>query len=1037
MNPFLISSAGDIAAAAITALGAWLVTSGKLTPEQSSTMVPIVTAKLLSWGALFGPAIVNARRRYRASLRELALQQLPAGASEADIEIKIIALGIRDLFGRSRRDAMQRQLDGLQALYDGIEKWRRELEAERAKSSATPVVAGTTAAVLLVLALWAGAASAQTTTGPIPQATPVASLPATCTPGVGRYIVFLTVGDIDTYQCKATNTWSKIGAGLGASSDGATGNVQRSDGSGGFVGSSAFTFDGNLLRIVPATGQTETLIKADGYANNRIDYDNTDQDHAGQFVTSIQDSWKFGIGMLGSNSGGRGVMADFAVYNYVTGTSPLNIASTDNATTWVVPTFGISGLLTATSADIVELYHDDAIAHGWYGFGGDGASVFGRYTEDFGDYSGFETGSVDALNVNAIIYGVHQDVGYTQIRINDSVLPDGMIFSTPSHTGILKIADDGFVTVNLGDTDDSVIRGFQVETHGNSGYAGGFRVEPYSIGVNLYGVTDGVVNRDVGITLQSYGPNSVASMSVNDGNNNVGYLSMGQSSAVRLASGLAEAYTIGFDGSSVFNTPLHPTILTLSDDATDAVVGSELLTNTSFADDTNWTLGTGWSIAGGNAIHVPGADSLLTQTIGGLVPGHVYDVTVGFNGGISNNGYLYAWVGTENDYTTYSTLTGGGNTLTVRMLASDPATMYVVEAEADFQGNIVSVSVKEVTGVRIGIVATAPLSASELASNTQFATNNTPLGTTGDPTVDVFGTPGSTTYGYRLVGRNRVGTAIASSEVTVSNGNATLDGSNYNAIAVPSQAGYVSYDVYRTTGGATSGLIGTAVAGDGLLDTGLSGNGATSLGLDQFFVFDQSVGTQLTEGSSAKNDYARGYSVWGPLNGLQQMAFKDDGTTFSFYQSSAKLEDYGAFQLQRNGDGVLGYFYATDGAFNYAGFDIGAGTTVVFYTPGGSLTLGLDGNTVASGTMTATDFKLPGSGQLNAVNNLTILSQNGDITLNADGTIQVQSNINSSSNMDMAGYVHANSSQVDGLAGAGNSFLCADASGNIYRCVTP
>lgn len=64
------------------------------------------------------------------------------------------------------------------------------------------------------------------------------------------------------------------------------------------------------------------------------------------------------------------------------------------------------------------------------------------------------------------------------------------------------------------------------------------------------------------------------------------------------------------------------------------------------------------------------------------------------------------------------------------------------------------------------------------------------------------GTTGSTTYGYRVSAVNPVGETLACAEVQIANGNATLSGTNFNALSWTAVTGASSYNVYgRTAGG--------------------------------------------------------------------------------------------------------------------------------------------------------------------------------------------------------------------------------------------
>ena len=87
---------------------------------------------------------------------------------------------------------------------------------------------------------------------------------------------------------------------------------------------------------------------------------------------------------------------------------------------------------------------------------------------------------------------------------------------------------------------------------------------------------------------------------------------------------------------------------------------------------------------------------------------------------------------------------------------------------------------------------------------------NTPTTIPTTLTVTPIGTPGTTTYGYRVSATTTAGTSILCAEVTTATGNATLSATNYNALAWTAVANATEYNIYRTTGGLTQGLLGTA-----------------------------------------------------------------------------------------------------------------------------------------------------------------------------------------------------------------------------------
>ena len=131
-------------------------------------------------------------------------------------------------------------------------------------------------------------------------------------------------------------------------------------------------------------------------------------------------------------------------------------------------------------------------------------------------------------------------------------------------------------------------------------------------------------------------------------------------------------------------------------------------------------------------------------------------------------------------------------------------------------------------------------SSGALAVNTKTVTtsltlqggmSNSQLPTPAQPSVARVGTSGTTTYGYRVTALDGTGETLPSTERTITNGNAILDGTNYNTVTWTEIPGAVQYKVYRTTSGgtpATTGLISTVTGGANITinDTGLAAGAA-------------------------------------------------------------------------------------------------------------------------------------------------------------------------------------------------------------------
>jgi len=99
----------------------------------------------------------------------------------------------------------------------------------------------------------------------------------------------------------------------------------------------------------------------------------------------------------------------------------------------------------------------------------------------------------------------------------------------------------------------------------------------------------------------------------------------------------------------------------------------------------------------------------------------------------------------------------------------------------------------------------------------------------GAPVVATVGTTGTTTDQYQAVARGRQGTTTPGAVTTLTTGNATLSGTNYNAITVPNQGdgtqgNALGYDILKNVGTSANPswqLLGATVApGNSVNDTG-------------------------------------------------------------------------------------------------------------------------------------------------------------------------------------------------------------------------
>lgn len=160
----------------------------------------------------------------------------------------------------------------------------------------------------------------------------------------------------------------------------------------------------------------------------------------------------------------------------------------------------------------------------------------------------------------------------------------------------------------------------------------------------------------------------------------------------------------------------------------------------------------------------------------------------------------------------------------VDAIAPGISTLFVTDGSSTFAN---SPQIKSGREVLVGVASTGDKRA-RLLGTAPYAVSSSPgLQLPYPPIVTQQGTSGATSYTYAIVAKVGVGVSPSARTTTIT-GNAVLSGVNYNAIAwqaVPGASG--GYDVYRTAGGATQGII--ASVGPGVLvlnDTGLVGDGS-------------------------------------------------------------------------------------------------------------------------------------------------------------------------------------------------------------------
>jgi hypothetical protein len=128
---------------------------------------------------------------------------------------------------------------------------------------------------------------------------------------------------------------------------------------------------------------------------------------------------------------------------------------------------------------------------------------------------------------------------------------------------------------------------------------------------------------------------------------------------------------------------------------------------------------------------------------------------------------------------------------------------------------------------------TTALTVGGSAQGISVYTPGTVVATPANPTVTAVGTAGSAIWGYKISAYTATGETIATTEIQVANGNATLNSSNYNRLSWDFTPNADGYKIYRTTSGgtpATLGYIGS-VTTFGITtfdDTGLFGDSTSA-----------------------------------------------------------------------------------------------------------------------------------------------------------------------------------------------------------------
>ncbi|MEL0013803.1 MAG: tail fiber domain-containing protein [Rhodospirillales bacterium] len=307
-----------------------------------------------------------------------------------------------------------------------------------------------------------------------------------------------------------------------------------------------------------------------------------------------------------------------------------------------------------------------------------------------------------------------------------------------------------------------------------------------------------------------------ASSSVNIGSGNTGVGAIGSSSANYTM--LGTFYRFRTWNKALTSTEVQTAYERADVDFADQYGSqSELVTNGTFAADSNWTKGTGWSIAGGAAVATSaGSGVQLYQTVSGLSVGKKYRLSFEVSAFTSGSVKAYAIS------TTYSTSTlSATGSATVEFTAT--ATSHLVSVIT--QSASTSLSVDNVSVVQIGCVSDYDLA---FANPTQSLTVQDRAGAA-DGTCSASGV----TQVQPVVQLNstsaRIGTStlqpadgeLMVDSVDVRNGNVRVIGGNQ--VQLLNAANDTNVDIINS-GGTGVAQLGLRVAGSEKVTIGANGN---------------------------------------------------------------------------------------------------------------------------------------------------------------------------------------------------------------------
>jgi len=131
-------------------------------------------------------------------------------------------------------------------------------------------------------------------------------------------------------------------------------------------------------------------------------------------------------------------------------------------------------------------------------------------------------------------------------------------------------------------------------------------------------------------------------------------------------------------------------------------IGDELVTNGGFDTDTDWTKGTGWSISGGQATHVAGTGSNISQSVSYGSAGTVYALSVDVVSISGGSGSIQARSGGTTTSKTISSL-ASGTTVTLIYVHDGLNTDVAITAGSSTNITVDNISVREINPLSVSI----------------------------------------------------------------------------------------------------------------------------------------------------------------------------------------------------------------------------------------------------------------------------------------------------------------------------------------------